>query len=82
MADHARTHALNCLSNRTFARAMENAPTSTRGARATRARRFSAIDANATLMLSRAEAPAAATIAKSAMQTYIDGIRDLAELVV
>jgi hypothetical protein len=33
-------------------------------------------------MLAQASTPAAATIAKSAMQTYIDGIRDLAELVV
>ncbi len=45
-------------------------------------RRFSAIDANATLILAQTSTPAAATIAKSAMQTYIDGIRDLAELVV
>jgi hypothetical protein len=33
-------------------------------------------------MLARVLTSAAATIAKSAMQTYIDGIRDLAELVV
>jgi hypothetical protein len=49
---------------------MKNAPAS--------ARRFSAIDANATLMLAQASMPAAAAIAKSAMQTYIDDIRDLA----
>jgi hypothetical protein len=51
---------------------MKNAPA--------KACRYSAIDANATLMLARGAMPA--TIAKSAMQTYIDGIRDLAELVV
>jgi len=48
------------------------------GTAAGRARRFFAIDANATLMLAQASMPAAAAIAKSAMQTYIDGIRDLA----
>lgn len=53
-----------------------------RRARAACARRYFAIDANATLMLAQASTPAAATIAKSAIQTYIDGIRDLAELVV
>ena len=79
MADHARTHALIC---RKIAQPMENAPASARRARADRARRFSAIDANARLMLAPAAMPATATIAKSAMQTYIDGIRDLAELVV
>ncbi len=70
MADHARTHALIC---RKIAQPMKKAP-----ARAGRIRRFSAIDANATLMLAQASAGTAATVAKSAMQTYIDGIRDLA----
>ena len=79
MAAHARTHALIC---RKIAQPIENTPASARCARADRARRFSAIDANATLMLAQASTPAATTIAKSAMQTYIDGIRDLAELVV
>jgi hypothetical protein len=61
---------------------MEHPPASARHARATCAGRFSAIDATATLMLAQASTPTAATIAKSAMQTYIGGIRDLAELVV
>ena len=65
MADHARTHALIC---RKIAQPMENAPVSAR----------SAIDGNATLMLAQAATSAAPTVAKSAMQTYIDSIRDLA----
>ena len=67
MADHARTHALIC---RKIAQLLKIAPASVR--------RFSATDANATLILAQALTPAAATIAKSAMQTYIDDIRDLA----
>lgn len=67
MADHARSHALIC---RKIAQPLKNAPAI--------ACRISAIDANATLTLAQASTPAAATIAKSAMQTYIDDIRDLA----
>jgi len=51
---------------------MKNAPARIRVCR------FSATDASATLMLARTSAGTAATVAKSAMQTYIDSIRDLA----
>jgi hypothetical protein len=81
MADHAWNHALSRFAVAKLPLA-QNPPPSARRARngtaAGRARRFSATDANATLMPSLAAAPATATIAKCAMQTYIDCIRDLA----
>lgn len=82
MAVHARTHALNRLSGRTIALPMEHPPASGPPRPCHLRPPLFRHNANATLMLAQASTPTAATIAKSAMQTYIDGIRDLAELVV